>query len=81
MKIKILHEKCDPDLAKDTSLPYTTYIIGYEYEGKMEYDIAISSKKVDVFDYYWDKYKSVVIMKQTDGRVNPRLWNDPNKKK
>ena len=81
LKIKIIHEQCDPDLAKDTSLPYTAYLIGYESGTGIQYDIAVASKKVDIFDHYWDKYRSVVSMKQTDGKINPKLWNDPRKKK
>jgi hypothetical protein len=81
LKIKIVHENCDASLAKDTSLPYTAYIIQYPNEGSVQYDIAISSKQVDIFDYYWDKYGSVLSMKQTDGKINPKMWNDPNKKK
>ena len=81
LKIKIIHENCDASLAKDTSLPYTAYLIEYETGGGVQYDIAVSSKKVDIFDHYWDKYRSVLSMKQTDGKVNPKLWNDPNKKK
>lgn len=81
MKINIIHEQCDPDLAKDTSLPYTAYLIEYKNGENICYDIAVSSKKVDIFDYYWDKYSSVVSMIQTDGKINPKLWNDPKKVK
>ena len=81
MKIKIIHENCDASLAKDTSLPYTAYLIEYETGGSVQYDIAVSSKKVDIFDHYWDKYRGVLSMKQTDGKTNPKLWNDPSKKK
>ncbi|AHB80618.1 hypothetical protein S-MbCM7_204 [Synechococcus phage ACG-2014h] len=78
MKIKIVHENCDASLAKDTSLPYTAYIVEYPTEGGVQYDIAISSKQVDIFDYYWDKYGGVLNMKQTDGKINPKMWNDPS---
>lgn len=81
MKINIIHEQCDPDLAKDTSLPYTAYLIEYKSGEGTCYDIAVSSKKVDIFDYYWDKYSSVVSMTQTDGKINPKMWNDPKKVK
>lgn len=81
MKIKIIHENCDPELAKDTSLPYTAYLVQYESGSGVQWDIAVSSKKVDIFDHYWDKYHSVINMTQTDGKINPKLWQDPRAKK
>ena len=75
MKINIVYEDCDPTAAEDRSLPHTAYLIAYEDDGIVKYDIAISSKKVDIFDHYWDKYRSVISMKQTEGRVNPKLWS------
>ena len=78
--LNLLHENCDPELAKDTSLPCTAYIVEYNTESGVQYDIAISAKKVEIFDYYWDKYHSLSSMKQTEGRANPKLWQNPNKK-
>ncbi len=82
MKIKILHQDCNPELANDTSLPYTTYLITYKLDGKVCYDIAMGSKKVEIFDHYWDNYRHDLIdMKQTEGRINPKLWGYQNKDK
>lgn len=83
MIVKILHQNCDPTLAEDRTLPYNTYIVKY-MEGKDEicYDIVISDKKVEMFDYYWDKYREGLLnWKQTEGRVNPKTWNNSPKKK
>lgn len=84
MIVKILHQNCDPTLAEDRTLPYNTYIVKY-MEGRDEicYDIVISDKKVEMFDYYWDKYREGLLdWKQTEGRVNPKMWNNsPQKKK
>jgi len=44
-------------------------------EGRVKYDIAISSKRVEIFDHYWDRYRSVISMTQTEGRTNPKLWS------
>ena len=34
-----------------------------------------------MFDYYWDLYgKDFVGWKQSEGRSNPKLWQDPNQK-
>jgi len=77
MKIRILKEDCDISAADDRSLPCTAFLIGYENGGRMCYDIAMSSKQVDIFDHYWDKYGNVKSMVQTEGRISPKLWTPP----
>jgi len=73
--MKILHENCDPKLADDRSLPYTAYLVEYEIDGAKAFDIVIPDKKVELFDYYWDKYREGLKgWKQSEGRVNPKLW-------
>jgi len=80
--LKIIHKNCDPGLASDTSLPYTAYLIEYIENDEIKWDIAVSSKKVEIFDYYWDKYNNVQNMTQSQGKVNPKLWGykKPEKK-
>ena len=85
--MNILHEACDPELAKDKKLPYTAYIVEYMREGRIAYDIVNTTSAVEVFDEYYDKYKKgFQWLKQTEGRVVPSLWNqkqnpEPPKKK
>lgn len=81
--MKILYEDCDPDKAQDKSLPYTAYLIEYKQDGESHYDVALGKKQVEIFDHYWDKYReNFVNMKQSEGRVNPKLWsNEPPKTK
>jgi len=75
LNIKILHQNCDPALAEDRTLPYNAYIVKYTDDEVYCYDIVISNKQVDIFDYYWDRYREGLIkFKQTEGRVNPKLW-------
>jgi len=75
LSIKILHQNCDPSVANDRSLPYTAYLVEYETEGVIAYDIVIPNKRVDIFDYYWDKYREGFKgFKQSEGRANPKLW-------
>ena len=81
-KLRIIHEKCDPKLADNRKLPYTAYLVEYEDDGKVFYDITISQKAVEMFDYYYDKYKTGLKgWKQTEGIVNPKLWNSEPEKK
>ena len=77
--MKILHENCDRKLADDRELPYTAFLVQYELEGKVTYDIAMSSKAVELFDHYYDKYKKDFRrFDATAGMVDPRRWNDPS---
>ena len=83
--MQILHQNCDPDLAEDRTLPYNAYLVWYEIDGALAYDLVIVNKKVDIFDYYWDRYREDFKgFKQSEGRINPKLWGikpNTNKKK
>lgn len=75
MSVKFIHQDCDPDLANDRSLPYNAYLVTYEYDGQTKYDIVQCGKKIEIFDHYWDRYREgLKTFKQTEGRVNPKLW-------
>ena len=79
---KIIHADCDPTLAEDRSLPYTAFLVEYLQDGMTHFDIVSAGKKVDIFDEYWDKYRhDFKNITQTEGRVNPKLWQDPKRKK
>jgi len=80
LTLQFIHQNCNPELAKDRSLPYSAYLVEYENEGEISYDIVNSQKKVEIFDYYWDKYREgLKSFKQTEGRVNPKLWGEKPK--
>ena len=82
MSIKIIHEECDPELATDKTLPYTSYLVRYLKEGNVTYDIVNCNKKVDLFDYYYDLYKKDFLsFVQSKGNVNPKFWNYPTEAK
>ena len=75
--MKILHEDCDPKLAKDKKLPYTAYLVCYEKDntGTLHHDLAVAGTQVELFDHYYDKYKKgFQWMKQSEGRIAPHLW-------
>ena len=81
-RLNFIHKECDRTLAQDRSLTYTSFIIEYSQDGITNFDIVASSKQSEIFDYYWDLYKKDLInMSATEGRVNPRTWQDPNQKK
>lgn len=79
--MRILHENCDPALADDRTLSYNSYLVSYDLDGSLSYDITIADKKSEMFDHYWDKYRENFIgWKQSEGRINPRLWGAKPKK-
>lgn len=74
--ITVLHKKCDPELAKDKKLPYTSYLVQYLEDNELSYDICTCTSSVELFDFYYDTYgKDFKRFDQTDGRVNPKFWN------
>ena len=78
--MKIIHKDCDPSLAEDRSLPYNCYLVTYKMDGSICHDLIITDKKVDIFDYYWDRYREdFITFKQSEGRTNPKLWDPPKK--
>lgn len=80
MKLKIIHQDCDPDLAKNRELPYSSYMVEYVLGKSIHYDIVMSNKMVDIFDYYYDEYKEdFLTFNRTEGRINPRLWGNTPK--
>ena len=82
----ILHQDCDPELSNDRTLPYNSYLVSYEVDNTISHDLIITNKKIEIFDYYWDRYREGLIgWKQSEGRINPKVWGNikpnTNKKK
>ena len=55
---------------------------GLKVKNKEEtrWDLTMAYKMSEIFDYYYDKYKNVLAIVQSDGKVPPKLWKDPTKK-
>jgi hypothetical protein len=70
-------------VANDRGLPYTAYLVTYEIDGALAYDLVIPDKQIEIFDYYWDRYREGLKgWKQSEGRVNPKMWgNKPKEEK
>jgi hypothetical protein len=85
MSVIIIHENCEPHLAKNRDLPRNSYLVTYVRDEEIQYDIVQSGARVHIFDHYYDKYGEVRGIKWTEGTINPKLWNyqapDSNKKK
>lgn len=79
-KINIIHKNCDPSLAEDRSLPLGSYLVSYRDNDEVLYDI-VQGLQVKIFDHYYDEYRNLISMKWTEGRVNPKLYNQKPKEK
>lgn len=79
--INIFKKDCNLSDAEDRSLPLNSYLVEYQDEGATKFDIVIAHKQVDIFDYYYDNFFKIVAISWTNGKVNPKLWENPNQKK
>ena len=87
--MKIIHEDCDVGVATDKTLPYTAYLVEYVKEEQDDkktttrtaYDLVMAGKQVEIFDHYYDKYKSVEGIVWTQGVVSPRSFDNVNPQK
>ena len=79
---EILLEKTTPEKANDKKFPTDAFNITYEVDGKECLDVARSSKRVNLFDFYYDKYKNVKRIDYGHGTINPTQWGykKPEKK-
>ena len=82
---EILLEKTVLSKAKDSSFPNDAYLIWYIVDGEEYIDLTRTTKRVNLFDMYYDKYGPGSVQKIDFGygRVNPKLWGykQPEKKK
>jgi hypothetical protein len=83
---EILQERCTRQDAKNKQLPLDSHLVTYEIDDNVFHDIIKTSKKVSIFDMYYDKFGNRLrSIEWTDGMVNPRLWGykppQPKKRK
>lgn len=80
--MKVIQSDCDASIADDRTLPNNSFLIEYIEGDITKFDLVMSSKKVEIFDHYWDKYKTDLInITQSEGRINPKLWGIEVKEK
>ena len=82
---EILLEKTTEEKARDKKFPSDACIIRYTVDGKQLIDVTRSSKQVNIFDLYYDKYGKGALqaIEWGYGTVNPSQWGykQPEKKK
>ena len=79
-KIKLIFEKCPRDKANDKKLPSDSFIVTYEHDKELKYDIIRAAAQVDVFDAYYDKYKNVKGIEWTKGIIHPKTYDGQTQK-
>ena len=82
---EVILEKTTKDKANDRKLPSDAFEVYYVVDGEERLDVTRSGKKVNVFDFYYDKYgkDSVQKIDWGYGNVNPNSYGyqAPEKKK
>ncbi len=80
---EVLLEKTTPEKADDRKLPSDAFNVYYSVDGEERLDVTRSSRMVNVFDFYYDKYGGVKKIDYGHGTVNPHQWGykSPEKKK
>ena len=80
--VEILLEKTTLEKANDKKFPTDAFNVTYKVDGKECLDVARSSKQVNLFDFYYDKYGNVKKIDYGFGNVNPTQWGykQPEKK-
>ena len=77
-KIQIHEQEIDPDNFDSKGLPTDMHVVMYVLEGKTLYDAVRGYTKVDIFDTYHDKLKSlkgkVLDIRSGYGNVRPNLY-------
>ena len=81
---EILLEKTTSEKAIDRKFPTDAFNVTYVVEGETRLDVTRSSKMVNIFDMYFDRYGKDSIQKidYGHGTVNPGQWGyKPSSKK
>ena len=81
---EVILEKTTKDKANDRKLPSDAFEVYYVVDGEERLDVTRSGKKVNIFDFYYDKYGNVKNIDYGHGTVNPSQWGykkEPPKKK
>ena len=73
---EIIQEKTTQEKANDRKLPTDAFNVTYIVEGETLLDVTRSSKMVNVFDMYYDRYGKDCVQKIDfgHGTINPGQW-------
>ena len=73
---EIIQEKTTHEKANDRKLPSDAFNVTYVLEGETLLDVTRSSKMVNIFDMYYDRYGKDCVQKIDfgHGTINPGQW-------
>ena len=73
---EILLEKTTSEKSIDRKFPTDAFNVTYVVEGETRLDVTRSSKMVNVFDMYYDRYGKDAVQKIDfgHGTIRPNLW-------
>ena len=77
LKVQILEQEICPATFNDNELPTDVHIVTYTVAGETFYDAVRAYTKVDIFDAYYDKLKSIGTIKDIKsglGKIRPNLY-------
>jgi len=77
LKVQILEQEICPATFNDDELPTDVHIVTYTVAGETYYDAVRAYTKVDIFDAYYDKLKSIGTIKDIKsglGKIRPNLY-------
>ena len=77
LKVQILEQEICPATFNDKDLPTDVHIVTYTVAGETYYDAVRAYTKVDIFDAYYDKLKSIGTIKDIKsglGKIRPNLY-------
>jgi hypothetical protein len=77
LKVQILEQEICPATFNDNELPTDVHIVNYTVAGETYYDAVRAYTKVDIFDAYYDKLKSIGTIKDIKsglGKIRPNLY-------
>ena len=77
LKVQILEQEICPATFIDKDLPTDVHIVTYTVAGETYYDAVRAYTKVDIFDAYYDKLKSIGTIKDIKsglGKIRPNLY-------
>ena len=73
--MRVLHEQCERNKSEDKKLPSDSFLVTYKVDEELKYDVARGGSTVEIFDYYYDKYKNVQGISWTKVIVNPKTFD------
>ena len=77
LKIQVIEQEITPNSFNDKELPTDIHIVTYSVGGETYFDAVRAYTKVDIFDAYYDKLKTIgtlIEIRSGYGHIRPNLY-------